>query len=200
MSKILDEIRGFANSSFAEHKLTERLNDGLFRSYRCQKPGTWVYGFDVTFWPGWVAISGDIGELMLSRDSDMMPWLRGVLKRDTIDLSYVAEKSPNNIVTREWTVEAAKSVIETIIEYRTEDDPDADVSALRELLSVDEQYEWNTVTVPSLIDQGYHDFYGYGDAKDWTARFIWCVLALQWFVRAFDAATEETVIVASAAV
>lgn len=183
MSEAFQQIQKFAANSFREHVLTERLNEGLFRSYRCQKPGSWCYGFDVTFTPGWVFLSGDIGHLALSREADMLPWLRGVLTRDTIDLRYVAEKVPQSIVNREWSASAAKELLDRICESRRI--KKVDRAELKSL--ADDRYEWETTVIPRLVDLGVHDFYEYGDASDWTANFLWCVMGLKWCVQAIDA-------------
>ena len=46
-----DVLVAFAED-VAEHELTVRRDDGLYRHLRFQKPGTWIYGFDLITWPG----------------------------------------------------------------------------------------------------------------------------------------------------
>lgn len=60
----------------AEHKMTVLRDDGNYRHLRCQKPGTWCYGFDIVTWPGFLAISGDMGEAMFARTADMIGFFR----------------------------------------------------------------------------------------------------------------------------
>lgn len=65
----------------------------LIRSWRVQKPGTWIYGFDVTWFPGCIFLSGDLGELTLAYHQamhtfdDTVPWIAGS------HCDYLLEKS-----------------------------------------------------------------------------------------------------------
>ena len=108
-----------------------KLEHGLFRSYRCQKESDWTYGFDVTFTPDWVLITGDIGHLALSRQPDMMGFIRTNIAPGVIDFHYVAQKAPSCIVTSK--------------------------------------------------------------RNEWTSEFLWCVNALRWFVKKYDAQFHQIV-------
>ena len=56
----------------AEHQMTVLRDDGLYRHLRFRKPGTGIYGFDIVTWPGYLAISGDMGASMFTRLEDMI--------------------------------------------------------------------------------------------------------------------------------
>lgn len=183
-----------AETSFSEHEFTTLIgfptSSGLYHAYRCRKPGTGIYGFDVTFIPGSVIVTGDIGELILQRDNDMMPWIRGVLGegRDhaSIDFRYVAEKVPNNIITRAWSKEAATEVVDRVLTADGDEEsaPEIDYEDRLALYEFSDEHEWSR-----KCDDLYQIepcFYEYGDAKDWSPRFLWCVFALRWFINAFD--------------
>lgn len=72
---MIDEtLKVRADKAFAEHTLEILRDVGLYRHLRCQKPGTWTYGFDVVTWPGYLCVCGDIGTWVFSRVSDMLPW------------------------------------------------------------------------------------------------------------------------------
>jgi hypothetical protein len=88
-----------ASRSFAEHVVTQRLNDGMFRSWRCQKLGSWIHGFNITTTPGHLIVTGDIGDLIVTRTADMIAWAREAIH----DPGYFAEKVPSSIPTREWS-------------------------------------------------------------------------------------------------
>ena len=64
-------------SATAEHTVTILRDDGLYRHLRCQKPGTWIYGFDIVTWPGYLAFVGDVGDFVFSRTRDMFEFFRG---------------------------------------------------------------------------------------------------------------------------
>ena len=103
-----------AATAFKDHVVTLRLDVGMFRSWRCQKPGTWAYGFDVTTTPGYLILTGDIGEMILRRCDDMIAWTRSSIR----DAHYFAEKVPNSIQTKEWSFEKS---LEWINETAAED-------------------------------------------------------------------------------
>src|ERR1039457_99476 len=73
----------------AEHEMTVIHDDGLYRHLRFQKPGSWIYGYDIVTWPGYLAITGDAGEYMFARLPDMFEFFAG---NDRINPQYWAEK------------------------------------------------------------------------------------------------------------
>lgn len=76
--------------NFSKHRLTILRDDGLYRHWRCQAPGTYVYGFDVITWPGHLCVAGDIGAWVFSRIEDMVEFFEGDNGR--VNLSYWSEK------------------------------------------------------------------------------------------------------------
>ena len=173
------DIEEMAGKAFAEHQITRRFDSELVRHYRCQKPGTWTYGFDVTFTPGWVFIHGDIGHLALNREADMLPWLRRLFECERIDFRYAAQKAPSCIKTREWTEEAAHRAIDNWLDGR-----ERTYDEQRELHDlVDEQWD---EAVRIMSEDGPMEF----DPRDWTPEFLWCLYGLRWFVRAHDGSAD----------
>lgn len=94
-----------AYASFLEqtknHKLTILHDDGLYRHLRVQAPGTRMWGWDVTTWPGHLATSGDIADgYMFTREPDMLAFFASAGKvsdyfsdgAPSIDVRYWAEK------------------------------------------------------------------------------------------------------------
>lgn len=63
-------------SETAEHQLVMLHGDGLYRHPRIQKPGTCMWSWDITTWPGRLAISGDIADgFVFTRLEDMIDFL-----------------------------------------------------------------------------------------------------------------------------
>lgn len=60
----------------AHHQLEIVLDEGLHRHLRFRRPGTGCYGFDIVTWPGYLAISGDMGSAVFSRLHDMFEFFR----------------------------------------------------------------------------------------------------------------------------
>lgn len=83
----------------ANHKMTILRDDGLYRHLRFQRPGTWSYGFDIVTWPGFLAITGDMGDALFARMADMIEFFRADQRWQAehpgelyINQSYWAEK------------------------------------------------------------------------------------------------------------
>jgi len=56
-------VKERVGNDLAEHVVTVLHSDGLYRHWRCQKPGTGMMGFDIVTWPGSLCFTGDMGEL-----------------------------------------------------------------------------------------------------------------------------------------
>jgi hypothetical protein len=83
------------------HGLVVLHDDGLYRHLRVQAPGTRMWSWDVTTWPGHLATSGDIADgHVFSREPDMLQFfaIAGRSERyysdgsPSIDVRYWAEK------------------------------------------------------------------------------------------------------------
>lgn len=83
------DIKARADKDFAAHRLTVEQGDGPARMFRCARPGTGIYSFRVVFGPGFVVVTGDIGDRILNcSDRDTLAWARG----SRLDLDYVCGK------------------------------------------------------------------------------------------------------------
>ncbi|MDR7193380.1 hypothetical protein [Luteimonas terrae] len=83
----------------AEHQMEIVLDSGTHRHLRFSKPGTSCYSFNIVTWPGYLAISGDMGASVFSRLPDMLEFFRADQKwqadnpdRLYINTGYWAEK------------------------------------------------------------------------------------------------------------
>ena len=81
-------IRERFDADTSAHQVSVLHDDGLYRRLRCQQPGSWVYGFEVVTWPGYLAYVGDMGSYVFSRIPDMFDFFGS----DGINPSYWAEK------------------------------------------------------------------------------------------------------------
>lgn len=81
-------------------------DDGLYRHLRFKAPGTWIYGYDLVTWPGYLAINGDlVSGYTFSRLPDM---LRFFASGPDINPEYWSEKITNHAAraaTREYEEE-----------------------------------------------------------------------------------------------
>lgn len=60
----------------AEHKLTVKHHDGLYRHLYFGRPGTGTMSFSITTWPGHLAYTGDMGDYVFCRLDDMLQFFR----------------------------------------------------------------------------------------------------------------------------
>lgn len=76
----------------ANHKLTIHQDNGLYRHITLKNPRSFNRHFHLTTWPGYLAVSGDMGEWVFSRLSDMFEFHRAEGHSNRISYNYWAEK------------------------------------------------------------------------------------------------------------
>ncbi len=169
----------------AEHQMTVLLDEGLHRRLRCQKPGTWIYGFDIITWPGYLVMAGDAGNYMFSRIEDMFDFFTG----EQINPAYWAEKlrgCPEPYVfsaevyrarVREWAAEISQGM-ETRESAVFLDAVQADLLR-RELYDAHEAHR--------LLDEFEHDAIRWdswdrGSFQEFDGRFLWACHAIRWAI------------------
>ncbi len=174
------QIREMSDKAFARHTITQRLNDGMFRSWRCMTQGSWAYGFDITTIPGSLILTGDLGTLVVSREVDMIPWCRGSVD----STSYFAEKVASEIATKEFN----RDKLRAWIDERLNDDE----LKLKDRTTLEDIRDWQ------LDDNGEDWFYRELEDvwagedppnwRDWKPQFLWQRDAVRWFVNNLDKA------------
>jgi len=77
-----------------EHTMTVLRDEGLYRHLRFQAAGTRIWSWDVVTWPGYLSITGDIGDgYTFTRVPDMLDWfLSDARASHRINPDYWAEK------------------------------------------------------------------------------------------------------------
>jgi hypothetical protein len=195
-----DRVRSVVNQAkkdLSEHQVTMRLNNGLWRSWRCQRPGSWVYGFDVTTGPGWIMVTGDMGTCVWERTADMIDWAEASIN----SLSYFAEKVPREIKIKEYDPDKAKAwLLGEIVDYFNDhcgsDDhggmDDKQWTHWHRLLTL---YRHEDPSDQMEFAQAIHKS-GVADGSDWpnfynyTYHFLWIREGLKWFFAHKDQAVE----------
>lgn len=181
MTKAEKEVRHFSDWGFADHVITERSRQGVFRSWKCAKPNSWTYGFYITTIPGTIIVTGDIGDLIVQRVYDMLPFSR----RSCGDTGYFASKVPHAIPTKEFSRDLAK---EWIIEQLKDEE---------DLLTPENRTLLKSVFKTGMIDDCgperlYEELYPIWQGNDppswndYTNNFLWCRDAIRWFVTHHD--------------
>jgi hypothetical protein len=173
-----------AARAFAGHAVTVEHEHGLYRHYRCGKPDSSVYAFHVVTFPGRVIVSGDVGDMAWSRCPDMLEWAAGAIQ----SIGYFADKTWGSLRVKEWSPEVATAAVEEEYADRLHDlDDEQDA---HKFLAKCRDVRADLLLA---IENGYHAFteayYGsawYGGdfpgVEDYTAEFLWCREALEWFL------------------
>lgn len=196
----------------AEHQMKVVRDDGLYRHLRFRRPGTGCYGFDIVTWPGYLAISGDMGASMFTRLDDMFQFFRQDPDGDlSINPGYWHEKCvANDGDAKEFRLELLndylKDAFDQFVKAEADDDEmklewvddlwseiDADIIARAdETPSVQTAIEAMQEFEPD--DERYRKF-RFHDAweassslQDFTFHFLWRLYAIAHAVRAYDAA------------
>jgi hypothetical protein len=188
----------------AGHEMTVRLDSGLYRSIRFQRPGTWNMAFDIATWPGFLCFSGDMGCYVFSRVPDMLEFFRGKPEGPLrIDLGYWAEKvqaQDRCCGVEEYSPEKFRERVDWWLTSGGDEGPPQDLrdAVADEVLSRADDGEHEAMRAAMEFEHEGFRFEDFWEARvrDYTHRFVWCCYALAWAVRKYDA---ETVAVAGEA-
>lgn len=184
----------------AEHEMTVRRDDGLYRHLRFQRPGSWSYGFDIVTWPGYLAIVGDCGDYVFSRVTDMFEFFapsgaRGGFEdaRWGINPGYWSEKlqAPSPDASRRFSYDKfRRRVAEWLGDYAdargfTSEETAGFQAALAERVLDDSYGEPDENEARRRLHDFEHDGHTVYDSWEWDLReydfrFLWCCWAIVW--------------------
>lgn len=191
-------------ANVATHELTVSIDSDTHRHLTFKRPESSTYYFHIVTWPGYLAISGDMGCFVFARLRDMFEFFRG----DEINRSYWAEKlqahdarsghmafSPDlyrEAITRhfqQWTFECDEDRERAWKEIENEWDGllGAMPSTAHEAISRAMDYEC------MVSKNRFTDFWD-NRVEDYSFHFVWCCYAIQWAISQYDelkAATAE---------
>lgn len=176
----------------AHHVVTVKQADGLYRHWRCQKPGSWNMGFDVVTWPGSLCFTGDMGDYLFQRTADMVNFMRSAC----MSYSYAAEKcvahdgrleewcSELFDEELEWLQQQAKEAADEYGEPERVENCAEKIEEIRQAYSI---YETEADAMKALYESGLVDGCDMPRCKTYTWHFLWCLHALKWFFAKIDA-------------
>lgn len=178
MTRNEQHVKEHIPNDLANHVIHVKHQDGLYRHYICQSPGTWNMGFCVVTWPGCLCYTGDMGEFLFERTEDMIAFMRG----SCMSYCYAAEKctAACRDGIREFSpIEFKKEVARAIADC---DDPDM-IEELEEVLTAEHDNEHSAMEALFGTDYFGGDL---PDCNEYTERFLWCLHALKWFCEKLD--------------
>jgi len=84
------ELNTLIDSTFADHSSPTELP---CKSWRVRNPTKSSHWFNITWTPGFLLLSGDVDEMVITHYHAMPTWKEAVLWIDSCDLDYLMEKS-----------------------------------------------------------------------------------------------------------
>lgn len=163
-----------------DHVLTIEQDAGVHRCILFKNPESSFYAFRIVTWPGHLAVSGDMGDFVFSRVSDMFTFFRG----DTINPGYWAAKCVAGD-PYEFDTEAWGRVLEDL-EGNVEDE-------VLEELRQEEPYNKDHAML-TLYSQGIVDAEQYECSFDtYSVHFLWCLMGIIDVIARYDDVTSKNV-------
>ena len=187
--------------TIGEHQLTIIHDDGLHRHLRCARPQSSDRYFNITTWPGFLCISGDMGCYVFQRVEDMFEFFRDESMR--INPGYWAEKlqagpyvAPDEI-TREWVPSKFRRELkewfeDATVEWDAAEKQEAWEEVESEVLSeADNEHTAITAALEFRFNDQelFQDFWEV-DCKQWKTHYLWCCYAIVWAIQQYDATKQ----------
>lgn len=177
-----------------DHVVIVELDQGVFRHLVCKKPGTTIQSFEITTWPGYLAVTGDMGAFLFSRVNDMFEFFRTGKEPWMISFGYWAEKCQAVDRRDGFRQFSAKRFDEVVLDWISEWPEEAKEEAKEALLNKDfgtedkARYEAAHVRCTDLSDGTLYDFSDFfeADVTEYTWHFIWCCYAIEWAIKKYD--------------
>lgn len=192
----------------AQHKMEIRRDENGYRHMVFKRPNSGQYWFQLVTWPGYLAITGDMGDFVFTRTDDMFTFFRPDRWEKTKDVFYI---NPGY-----WGEKCVSRDRGGMDEYRPEtfkaqvanwcaDDEDLMPEQWAEIISgvisraddghetalraaMDFQLEIEPDRGPgkrSRYTHYFQDFYEL-DCTEWTYNYLWCLYAIVWGIFHYD--------------
>ncbi len=181
----------------ASHQLQIRLDQGIYRHLQCRKPGDSCYHFSIVTWPGYLAVSGDMGEYIFCRLHDMFSFFRS--PKGEINIPYWAEKceaaDTNGRGIQEYDVDTARELVNRRLRDRYEGKRaryrDALKIAREEVNFDDGQVRFYdslmALQLPGCAGPDIFDSEDMEGTEEYTFHFIWVLHGIVWAINQYDA-------------
>ncbi len=192
-------------SDIAKHELSIGMDDGIHRNLRFSQSNSSDMHFNITTWPGYLCISGDMGCFVFSRVRDMFEFFRND-KLET-NLGYWEEKLQAETVfgngAKSWSAESNLRNMEQIAEdwkeCADEDElhPDFIASEIKrfkdDFYDLNSEYDMNIAMANwDEVENGIN-FWDYESSSlEYTFHYRWCCYAIVWAIQQYDQLLKES--------
>jgi hypothetical protein len=193
MSDIEADVRKSTDGYFKNHSIVELSRDRGFGSWRCSKHGVFNFSFTITVIPGSLILTGDLGNLIVTRHgTPMIPWCRGAVDSTL----YFAQKTGGEFTKREFSIDKYREWLVTqVAEHTTSDCDDFEANAIgnyyRDVLDdgIDEFTERDAYD--NLHARHGDDGEVASSWQDWNRQFLVKRDAIRWFVMNYVESTTK---------
>lgn len=184
-----------------DHTLDIQKDDGLFRHIVCSNKGSSCYKFNITTWPGYLCISGDMGCYVFSREIDMFGFfVSGKRDENYINPGYWGEKlqERGENYKKYCPQKFEKQIRETLDYYLQDEEDEQKRDDLEDKLDVfftetdidfelDARRDIQDFPCDAFIDAWECDF------TEYTHHYIWCLRAIVWCIERYNEQKEAAV-------
>ncbi len=187
----------------ANHKMTVRHNSGIYRNLVFSDGDNYLYRFEITTWPNYLAITGDVGTFVFARMNDMFSFFRG----QQINPDYWAEKLTAASTYKgyqSFDFELLKEAVTNEFNgwsFDNEEDRQKSWESIvdewdglfAKIYDGDKSYAINEVLSWKCSVSGKR-FNRFLEQKfeGYTHQFLWCCYAIQWAIEVFETASRDS--------
>lgn len=203
MTRLQEQVAERFAFDVLSHQMTVLHDDGRYRHLRFRRPETSTYWFDLVTWPGCLAINGDMQTFVFSRLTDMFEFFRGP---GPVNVTYWAEKLRASSDVEGYDEEKFREVVNEIVAEHEADWPGLAKAVENEIFdawsgtnTASEDLARLAISEFSYKPEGHEgEPFRFMDAWEWNLheyryQFLWCLHAIQWGIRKYDAAQHEAV-------
>lgn len=202
------KIRDRFLSDIKDHQMEIIKDDGLYRNIRFKRPNSSCYYFDIITWPGYLTITGDMGNYIFSRIDDMF----GFFPMDKNDWNSEADglginpyyweqklratctRGSLKVFSEEILREAVKQHFDNYVESQADDENEY---AAKENTQLWEQLESDVLCASNVNEahQSVHNFehddfefidFWEHDLTEYCQIYIWCCYAIVWGIGQYN--------------
>ena len=171
-----------------DHTMKVIKDDGVYRNIEFSNNGSSIYKYSLITWPGYLAIVGDMGDLVFKRLEDMFEFFGGHnLKPENpsvarINPGYWAQKLvAKDEDPMEFDEEKAKAFVEAYLE-ESEISDEEEKGDFREGINYKniEIFTDSFYDAICLADKDYYPDDIYGCVRSYTMHYLWKLFAIQY--------------------
>lgn len=186
------------------HDLIIHQNNGVYRHLTFKNPESINQYFNITTYPEYLVITGDMGSLIFSRLTDMFNFFRSddlqinpdYWSEKIASINYNAKSASYSEFDIDAVKENAKQYLNDYLERNNTLSINDRIDLIKifniEIMRLDEEFEIvNAINKFNEYGLEFNDFWEMDDRR-YLYRYIWLCYAIVWGVKKFDETTAVT--------